>query len=218
MTRPAFTRVNRYIFDPEAMSWSLPSGTTCPGALLCLAKADRHTGKIWNGPQQKFKCYSAVTERFPSVRQRLWANFDAVKGKSAAEVSDILECMPRKTKRVRIHTAGDFFSQAYFDGWLQFCARHEDVHFWAFTKSIKFWVERLGEIPRNLVLQASKGGREDDLILQHGLKYAEVVWSEAEAAAKMLPIDTDDYLAAYGSKPFALLENFSTKKKAALTV
>jgi hypothetical protein len=213
MTRPAFTRVNRYIFDPQAMSWSLPSGTTCPGALLCLAKADRHTGKIWNGPEQKFKCYSAVTERFPSVRQRLWANFDAVKGKSALEVADVLECMPRKTERVRIHTAGDFFSQAYFDGWLEFCRRHERVHFWAFTKSVKFWVARLGQIPSNLVLQASKGGREDHLIDEHGLKYAEVVWSEQEAAQKGLAIDVDDYLAAYGSAPFALLENFSAAKK-----
>lgn len=216
MARPAFTRVNRYIFDPQAVSWSLPSGTTCPGALHCLARADRVTGKIWNGPHQKFKCYSAVTERFPSVRQRLWLNFEAVKGKSAAEVADVLECMPRKTQRVRIHTAGDYFSQEYFDGWLLFCARHSDVHFWAFTKSLNFWIARLGQIPSNLILQASKGGRHDDLIAEHGLKYAEVVWSEAEAAAKGLAIDRDDYLAAYGSKPFALLENFSAPKKLGL--
>lgn len=216
MSRPAFTKVNKYIFDPDAVSWSLPSGTTCPGALHCLAKADRHSGKIWNGPHQKFKCYSAVTERFPSVRQRLWANFESVKGKSAAEVADVLECIPPKAKRVRIHTAGDFFSQDYFDGWLAFCLRHSDVHFWAFTKSLKFWVARIGQIPPNLMLQASKGGREDDLIAKHGLKYAEVVWSGAEAASKGLAVDVDDYLAAYGSKPFALLENFTAPKQAQL--
>jgi hypothetical protein len=209
---PAFTRVNKYIFDDKAWSWSLPSGTTCPGALLCLAKADRHTGKLWNGPKQKFRCYSAVTERFPSVRTRLWTNFDAVKGKSPDEVCKVLSCMPRKAQRVRIHTAGDFFSQGYFDGWLKFCAQNEHVRFWAFTKSLPFWVARLGSIPRNLVLQASVGGRHDELIGKHGLKYAQVVWSREEAARLGLAIDEDDYLAAYGSKPFALLENFTARK------
>ena len=66
------------------------------------------------------------------------------------------------------------------------------------------------------MLQASKGGREDDLIAKHGLKYAEVVWSGAEAASKGLAVDVDDYLAAYGSKPFALLENFTAPKQAQL--
>ena len=209
---PAFTRVNKYIFDDRAWSWSLPSGTTCPAALLCLAKADRHTGKLWNGPKQVFRCYSAVTERFPSVRQRLWANFDAVKGKSPREVCEVLSCLPRRAQRVRIHTAGDFFSQDYFDGWLQFCIRNEQVHFWAFTKSLPFWVARLGDIPRNLVLQASVGGKHDKLISERGLKYAQVVWSREEAQRLGMAIDEDDYLAAYGTQPFALLENFTARK------
>ena len=113
--KPAFTKVNRYVFDPKAMSWSLPSGTTCPGAEQCLAKADRTTGKITNGPKQKFKCYSAQGERYPSVRSRYWANFDAVRGKTSNEVCDILsDCWPIKARRNRIHTAGDFFSEQYF--------------------------------------------------------------------------------------------------------
>jgi hypothetical protein len=210
--RPAFTKVNQYVFDNGAVSWSLPSGTTCPGALKCLARADRHTGKIWNGPHQKFRCYSAVTERFPSVRRRLWCNFDAVRGKSPAEVASILECLPRKASRVRIHTAGDFFSQDYFDGWLIFCRSKPSVRFWAFTKSVPFWVRRLSDIPANLILQASYGGRHDDLIAKHGLKYARVVWSRQEATSLGLVIDEDDYLAAYGTRPFALIENFAGAK------
>lgn len=210
--RPAFTKVNQYVFDKDAVSWSLPSGTTCPGALECLARADRSTGKIWNGPHQKFRCYSAVTERFPSVRRRLWCNFDAVRGKSAAEVADVLECLPKKARLVRVHTAGDFFSQDYFDGWLAFCRSKPDVRFWAFTKSLPFWVSRLGSIPANLILQASYGGRHDDLIAAHKLKYAKVVWSNQEASRLGLAIDQDDYLAAYGTQPFALIENFTGDK------
>ena len=210
---PAFTKVNKYVFDEKAYSWSLPSGTTCPGAEKCLAIADRHTGKVWNGPKQEFRCYSAVYERYPSVRNRLWCNFDAVKGKTAPEVRDVLEqAKPRKMERCRIHTAGDFFSQTYFDAWLMFVEANPHILFWAFTKSLPFWVARLGSIPKNLNLQASCGGRHDHLIAIHNLKYAKVVWSEETAQRLGLVIDTDDYLAAYGSKPFALLENFSNKK------
>ncbi len=210
---PAFTKVNRYIFDPKAYSWSLPSGTTCPGAEACLAKVDRTTGKMWNGPLQKFKCYSAVTERYPSVRNRLWCNFDAVKGKTPHQVCSILSrAKPKKMERCRIHTAGDFFSQNYFDGWLLFVEQNPELHFWAFTKSIPFWLNRINVIPSNLVMQASYGGRWDHLIAENNLKYAQVVYSMEEADNLKLDIDFDDSLAAYGTKPFALLENFSKPK------
>lgn len=203
-----FVKVNSYIFDPEAYSWSLPSGWTCPGAEKCLTRVDRRTGTMTPGPAATFRCYSAVTERFPSVRGRLWANLDAVRGKSAAEVADVLECMPKDAERVRIHSAGDFFSQAYFDGWLAFCARHPAVHFWAFTKSIPFWLARRQDVPPNLELQASYGGRHDHLIEPNGLKSAKIVYSPAEAARLGLAIDTDDRLAAFPGPSFALLENF----------
>lgn len=210
--KPAFTKVNRYVFDPKAMSWSLPSGTTCPGAEQCLAKADRTTGKITNGPKQKFKCYSAQGERYPSVRSRYWANFDAVRGKTSNEVCDILsDCWPIKARRNRTHTAGDFFSEQYFLGWMEFAASKPDVQFWAFTKSIPFWVGNMGSVPKNMELQASYGGRWDSLIEEHELKFARVVWSPEEAEKLGLKIDTDDRLAAYPGPSFALLENFSKK-------
>lgn len=210
--KPAFTKGNRYLFDPTAYAWNIPSGWTCPAAEQCLAKADRQTGKITNGSAQKFKCYSAMTERYPSVRKRLWANFDAVARKSPDEICKVLQCLPDKVRRVRIHAAGDFFSQNYFDGWLEFIRSKPDVHFWAFTKSLPFWLSRLGQIPPNLVLQASYGGKHDELIEKYSLKYARVVWSPEEAEALGLEVDSDDSLAAYGEKSFALLENFSKTK------
>ena len=210
--KPSFTKVNKYIFDPTAYSWNIPSGWTCPGAHECLAKADRHTGKITNGTAQLFRCYSATTERYPSVRSRLWANFESVVKKTPEEVAAVLRCLPPNAKRVRIHSAGDFFSQDYFDGWLRFIKSRPEVHFWAFTKSLPFWLARIGEIPSNLILQASYGGKHDHLIQEHGLKSARVVWTKQEAGALGLKIDADDYLAAHGSESFALLENFSKPK------
>jgi hypothetical protein len=210
--KPAFTKANRYLFDPQAWSWSLPSGTTCPGAEQCLAFVDRETGQMTNGPKQKFRCYSAMTERYPSVRKRYWANFDAVRGKNAHEVAEVLnDCLPAKANKVRIHTAGDFFSEQYFLGWMQFIRSKPSVLFWAFTKSVPLWVKHLDAIPSNLQLQASYGGKWDELIEQHKLKFAKVVWSRQEAAELGLEIDEGDRLAALQNKSFALLENFSAK-------
>jgi hypothetical protein len=208
--KAAFTKANRYLFDPKAWSWNLPSGWSCPAALECLAKANRETGKITNGPHQKYKCYSAMTERYPSVRKRLWANYEAVRGKKPGEVEALLQgILPKKAKLIRIHSAGDFFSQDYFDGWVEFARNNEQIRFWAFTKSLPFWVTRLGSIPPNLELQASYGGRHDDLIQQYGLKFARVVWSQAEADSLGLKIDTNDMMAAFSGPSFALMENFT---------
>jgi hypothetical protein len=208
--KPAFTKANAYLFDPSAWSWSLPSGTTCPGAEKCLAFANRETGKLRHGKKQEFLCYSAVTERFPSVRGRVWTNFEAVRGRTRFGVKHELSCaLPLSARLVRIHSGGDFFSQEYFDGWLMLASSNPRVRFWAFTKSVDFWVKRLGSIPPNLELQASYGGRHDHLIGEHGLKFAKVVNSKEEADALGLELDTDDRLAAFPGPSFALLENFA---------
>lgn len=210
--KPAFTKVNRYIFDPKAWSWSIPSGTTCPGAEQCLARVDRDTGRMTNGPKQTFKCYSAVGERYPSVRERYWANFEAVRGKKAEEVRQVLEdCFPKNAKRIRVHTAGDFFCEQYFIGWMHFAISKPDVQFWAFTKSLPIWIRNKSAVPCNMEIQASFGGKWDRLIDEHGLKYARVVWSRDEADELGLEIDTDDKMAAFPGPPFALLENFTNK-------
>ena len=211
--KAAFTKANSYIFDKAAWSWSLPSGHTCPGALTCLAKTDQHTGKLTHGKDQEFICYSAIYERFPSIRKRYWSNLNAVKGKSIDEVARVLSCLPRAAKLVRVHTAGDFFSQDYFDGWLKFIASKPSTNFYAFTKSLPLWVRRIGEIPPNFELQASYGGKWDHLIEMNNLKYAKIVYSQREADELNLAIDIDDRLAAEKRGSFALLAKPHTYRK-----
>jgi len=144
------------------------------------------------------------------VRKRYWCNFDAVRGLKADEVAEVLAgCLPKNAKRVRVHTAGDFFSEEYFLGWMKFAASKPEVQFWAFTKSLPFWVRNKGAVPANMELQASYGGRWDSMIEEHGLKYAKVVWSLEEAEKLGLKIDTDDKMAAFPGPSFALIENFS---------
>jgi len=97
--------------------------------------------------------------------------------------------VPCGCKYFRIHQSGDFFSQAYFDMWLQVCSGNPRVLFWAFTKSVNFWVERLGSIPRNIILTASYGGKHDGLIKEYGLKSVKVVREVSDADG--LPIDSN---------------------------
>lgn len=192
--------------DTSIATFSIPAGHACPGALECMAKANRLTGKLVDGPESQFRCFSASAESaFRSVRKARWHNFELLKGKKTdAMVALILESLP-DTKMLRIHVAGDFFNQDYFDAWLVVTLLRPDIHFYAYTKSLNFWVPRLSEIPDNFVLNASRGGRFDALIDKHRLKCAEVVFSEEEAEEKHLQIDHDDSHALKGKRSFALL-------------
>lgn len=200
-----FSKASIYMFNRNVFTWSLPSGYTCFGADKCLAYADRITGKLTNGANQEFRCYSAVTERFPAVRAKYWSNWEAVKDKDQDQVADVLECMPAKARIVRIHVAGDFFNQSYFDGWINFAARKFNVQFYAFTKSLPLWVLRQSNIPKNLKLIASYGGKYDSMIERYKLRSAKVVDSIADAQRLGLEVDYNDRVAAEGFESFALL-------------
>ena len=85
-----------------------------------------------------------------------------------------------------------------------------DKLFYAYTKSLRYWIkyrEWADQIP-NFVLTASRGGRDDDMIMKHNLRESVVVFSEDEAYERNLTIDHDDSHAAvpsWSNKDFALL-------------
>jgi hypothetical protein len=192
-----FVKKTKY-YTGTVYEWNLPTGFTCPFAEQCLVKVDRQTGKMDNKSDQ-YRCYASSAERFPAVREHRWKNFEYVKAGGVPIV-------PQKAKAVRIHSAGDFFNQSYFDTWLTVCRNNSRVEFWAYTKSVRYWVNRLHQIPDNLVLTASYGGREDYLIEEHELKNVIIVKSVEEANGR--PIDTNDDLARVPKLNFALLDNF----------
>ena len=196
-----FLRKTKY-YDGVVFEWNLPSGFTCPFAMECLVKVDRHTGKFDN-KSKAYRCYSAMQERFPAVRNHRWTNFDFLRDGGKPEI-------PKKAEAVRIHMSGDFYSQHYFDMWLDICNENPKIEFWAYTKSLKYWVKRINEIPDNLILTASKGGRNDDLIDEYNLKNVEIIKTKEEAKGK--PIDTCDDQARIPNVNFCLLDNFAKKK------
>jgi hypothetical protein len=188
-------------------TFSLPAGYTCPGAKHCLARAQKATGKLTDGPSIQFRCFAASQEAvYPTVRAARWRNLEALQGLDVGGITRaIIDSLPAKAKMVRIHVSGDFYSQNYFDAWLKVAQMRRDVTFYAYTKSLPFWVARLAEIPLNLLLTASRGGMHDQLIAEHGLREAVVVYSVEEAAACGLAIDHDDSHAYSPGGSFALL-------------
>jgi hypothetical protein len=70
----------------------------------------------------------------------------------------------------------------------------------------------INEIPKNLILTASYGGRQDDLIEKHGLKNV-IVYPNAESVPKDRPIDNNDDWARKPNVNFALLDNMKVSKK-----
>ena len=192
----------------EIATFSLPAGWACPGAKDCLARANRQTGRLTDGPNTKFRCYAASMETVcTSVRHSRWNNFELLKGKSRAEMTAMLIERVNAIKQgiVRIHVSGDYFSQDYFDAWLDVARAFPLKTFYGYTKSLLFWVRRIKDISPNLRLTASRGGRFDDLIDQYNLVSAEVVYSEWDAKFKRLEIDHDDSLAIRADKSFAIL-------------
>jgi hypothetical protein len=153
----------------SGFTFSLPSGFSCPLAELCLSKADRRSGKIKDGPATQFRCFSASQESlYPSVRAQRWHNLDQLKkAKTAERMTSLIDLsLPTKARLVRVHVGGDFFSQTYFDAWLAIARRRPQVQFYAYTKNLPLWINRIAEIPSNFVLTASYGGKRDNLIAE----------------------------------------------------
>jgi hypothetical protein len=197
----------------KVYSFDLLSGYSCPFANECLSKVIVNNGKrsIKDGPNTEFRCFSASQEVvYTNVYNLRKNNFDTVKSLKNTEsmVDTIQSAMPKDLGICRIHVAGDMFNQDYFDAWIQIALNNPGRLFYAYTKSLQYWVNRLDLIPDNLILTASRGGRLDNLIEKYGLRSTVVVFSPEQAAELGLQIDHSDELAARPSiknNDFALL-------------
>ena len=195
-------------------SLDLLSGWSCPHAKDCLSKAivqDNGKRKIKDGRHTQFRCFSASQEvQYTNVYNSRKHNFDLLRKLPCGEMVDVInQSLPRDAGIVRIHVAGDLFSQQYMEAWYTVALLNPKILFYAYTKSLRFWLS-VNEFPilHNFVLTASYGGRDDHMIDQFNLRSAKVVFSEAEAAELGLEIDHDDSHAAKPSlrdKSFALL-------------
>lgn len=195
-------------------SFSLLSGYTCPGAHDCRSFAIEKDGKrtIMDGPHTKFRCFSASQEAlYTNVyhqRKQNFVDLSSMRHDEGAMTLYVGASLPKRAEIVRVHVAGDFFSSEYFRAWMNVAKSRPDILFYAYTKSLRYWMENKDKVPHNFMLTASKGGRYDNLITEHKLRYAVVVPYSEDAKKLRLQVDTDDSHAAlpeHKRRSFALV-------------
>ena len=206
--------------------FSLPAGYTCPFATQCKTlpakwKGTAKQGKFekpasWEKNYQlakgaKYLCYAGRAQaQYPGANIQAFSNLNLLKKfKTSEEMANlILKSLKfhnlQNTDLFRIHEAGDFFSQAYFDAWLEVARKMPGTLFYAYTVSLPYWLSRRGQIPRNFKLIASMDEDNEELINVEGLRYAKVVGSAEEARELGLRLDVDDMLAWRTDDSFAL--------------
>lgn len=168
---------NREMREIGAWNWSLPawagrlpdgrSYNTCPSAGVCA--------KV---------CYARQgTYRLPTVRAKHHANLafvlDDLPGWTAAMRAELTA--PRfRGAWIRIHDAGDFFSDDYTRAWLEMCRARPDSNFYAYTKEVDRF-RRLVEPdpPPNFLWVYSYGGTQDGALDPSTDRIADVFPDEA---------------------------------------
>lgn len=199
---------NKKYYTGTVYEWNLPTGSSCPFALECKVTVDRVSGKF-DVKKGQYRCYASSAERFPAVREHRHKNFDLVKAGG-------IPVIPSDCTAIRIHSAGDFFNQRYFDMWIELAKANPQIEMWAYTKSLQYWVNRISDIPENLTLTASYGGSQDSLIKEHNLKNV-IVYETQNIVPKDRPIDNNDDWARVKNIDFALLDNMKVPKKSVLS-
>jgi hypothetical protein len=223
---------------PEStLTFALPSGFTCPGALHCLARADRVTGKITDGPSQRFRCHEASIEALrTNVRQKRWRNLEIISGLNPDQMATLLmaglsSARNFKTTHIRWFTGGDCFSADLRDAIIKCSQETPELIHYLYTKNLYLWLEDSDApsgprpLPANLRVTASWGGKFDHL-LEAGLfpRTSRVVNTCREALSLKLPIDFSDRLAwqrepghfchlAHGAQPAGSLAGAAIRER-----
>ena len=154
--------------------------------------------------------------RHTRIRHQRWNNFKALRrlGRkstfillkdSLLNIHDKYFADHQQYPIIRAHVGGDFFKEDYFLAWMDLAEHFNTTQFYSYTKRIDLWVMHMDNIPMNFELNASRGGKFDDLIDIHKLKSAEVVFSVDEATQKGLELDHDDSHAYTPGPSFAHL-------------
>lgn len=198
-------QLKKYTDNGKIYSFDLPAGHSCGFAHECHSRAIEENGslKIKDFQSTKFRCYAASLEVvFPATYRLHQSNFSYLRQFKTSEdyYNAIKEFLPKNATVIRCHSSGDFFNENYFKAWLKIAQDNPNKLFYWYTKALPYWVNNKEEVDNtpNFIGCASYGGRKDDMILEHGLRYSKVVFSESEARKLKLPIDMDD---SHASRP-----------------
>jgi hypothetical protein len=190
---------NREMKAIGVWNWSLPAWAgrlpdgrtynTCPAAGICAQVCYARNGSyLWPVVRGKHQANLAfVLDDLPGWQTAMTAELGAAKFRGAW---------------IRIHDAGDFFTDDYLAAWLRICRNRPDVNFYAYTKEVRRF-RRLVEPdpPPNFLWVYSYGGTEDHLLDPDADRVADVFPDEtAIAAAGWSSQEASDLLAVLGPR------------------
>ena len=124
-----------------------------------------------------------------------------------AEFSPLMneEIRKKKSTHVRIHDSGDFYSPTYLQKWVDIATQNTDVIFYAYTKSIKFFINGL-KLPKNMKVIFSEGSKTDNLINVNKHRHARIFKSkELLNAAGYINASDNDLKAITSNKRVGLV-------------
>jgi hypothetical protein len=154
---------NKRVLNFSLPAYKTESGkTVCPFAKDCIKYCYAQKGNY----------------RYPSVKKGLNKRYELSKTKNFVPMMNATITLERPT-HVRIHDSGDFYSIEYLNKWLEIAKQNKDVIFYAYTKSIKFFINGL-KLPENLKIIFSEGSKTDNLIDTKKHRHAKIFKSAAE--------------------------------------
>jgi|TARA_R110000824_G_scaffold43124_1_gene126568 hypothetical protein len=178
------------IFNFSIPAYKTRSGKiTCPFADSCVKYCYAQKGNY---------------KRFPKIQDLMEQKYKISKTNSFIPLMNE-EIAKKKATHVRIHDSGDFYSPQYLNKWIQIAKDNTSVIFYAYTKSIKFFVNGL-LLPKNLKIIFSEGSKTDNLINTAKDRHARIFKSkELLAASGYIDASNNDLKAITSNKKVGLV-------------
>ena len=149
---------NTKIFNFSIPAYKTKAGKiTCPFAKDCIKYCYAQKGNY---------------TRFPMIQQLMEKKYELSKTENFINLMNE-EIEKKKAKYIRIHDSGDFYSIKYLNKWIQIAKDNKSVIFYAYTKSIKFFINGL-KLPKNLKIIFSEGSKTDNLINVNKHRHARI--------------------------------------------
>jgi len=181
---------NAKIFNFSIPAYKTKSGKiTCPFAKECVKYCYAQKGNY---------------TRFPKIAELMEQKYKISKTDNFITLMNE-EIIKKKATHIRIHDSGDFYSIAYLQKWLTIANDNKEVIFYAYTKSIKFFVNGL-LLPKNLKIIFSEGSKTDNLINVNKHRHARIFKSkELLNAAGYIDASNNDLKAITSNKRVGLV-------------
>ena len=178
------------IFNFSIPAYKTRSGkTVCPFAKDCIKYCYAQKGNY---------------TRFPKIQDLMEQKYKISKTNNFIPLINE-EIQKKKATHIRIHDSGDFYSIAYLNKWVSIAKANTDVIFYAYTKSIKFFVNGL-LLPKNMKIIFSEGSKTDDLININKHRHARIFKSkELLNAAGYIDASNNDLKAITDNKRVGLV-------------